>query len=149
MIKTILAPLDGSPRAEAILPYVEDLALRYSAKVLLLHVVELVPLILGPEGALLPFDTQAVEPVIRDAETYLTRTSAALRDKGITTEVFVVCGAVVQTILDVAEREGAGLIAMASHGRTGLARVFYGSVAAGVLHRVDRPLLLIRAERDS
>jgi nucleotide-binding universal stress UspA family protein len=35
---------------------------------------------------------------------------------------------------------------MASHGRSGLSRVFYGSVANGVLHKVDRPLLLIRAE---
>ena len=39
----------------------------------------------------------------------------------------------------------ADLIAMASHGRTGMSQVFYGSVAAGVLHRVDRPLLLVRA----
>jgi nucleotide-binding universal stress UspA family protein len=35
---------------------------------------------------------------------------------------------------------------MASHGRSGLAQVFYGSVAAGVLHRIDRPLLLIRSQ---
>ena len=48
-------------------------------------------------------------------------------------------------IIDVAEREDADLIAMASHGHTGLARVFYGSVAAGVLNKADRPLLLIRA----
>ena len=41
--------------------------------------------------------------------------------------------------------EEAELIAMASHGRTGLARVFYGSVAAGVLHGTDRPLLLVRS----
>ena len=46
----------------------------------------------------------------------------------------------------MAARENADLIAMASHGRTGLGRVFYGSVAAGVLHRADRPLLLIRAQ---
>ena len=39
-------------------------------------------------------------------------------------------------------------IAMASHGRTGAARVFYGSVASGVLHRVDRPVLIIRSRRD-
>jgi nucleotide-binding universal stress UspA family protein len=57
-------------------------------------------------------------------------------------------GAIVAEIIDAAEREGADLIAMASHGRTGLARVFYGSVAAGVLHRVDRPLLLVRSEGD-
>jgi nucleotide-binding universal stress UspA family protein len=37
---------------------------------------------------------------------------------------------------------------MASHGRTGAARVFYGSVAAGVLHRVDRPLLIIRSREE-
>jgi nucleotide-binding universal stress UspA family protein len=63
-------------------------------------------------------------------------------------EVFAEEGPVVRTILDVAQRENVDLIAMASHGRTGLARVYYGSVAAGVLHQVDRPLLLIRAEDD-
>jgi nucleotide-binding universal stress UspA family protein len=46
----------------------------------------------------------------------------------------------------VADREQADLIAMASHGRTGLARVFYGSVASGVLNQADRPLLLIRTQ---
>jgi hypothetical protein len=51
-----------------------------------------------------------------------------------------------EAILDTADREGADLIALASHGRTGLSRVLYGSVAAGVLHRADRPLLLIRSQ---
>ncbi|MCB0075487.1 MAG: universal stress protein, partial [Caldilineaceae bacterium] len=55
-------------------------------------------------------------------------------------------GPIVRTILDVAERENADLIAMASHGRSGLARVFYGSVAAGVLQSADRPLLIVRAQ---
>ena len=64
---------------------------------------------------------------------------------GITVKTFVETGPVVSVILDVAEREGATLIAMASHGRTGLGRVFYGSVAEGILHKADRPLLLIRA----
>ena len=50
-----------------------------------------------------------------------------------------------QVILDTATREDADLIAMASHGRGGLARAFCGSAAVGVLHRVDRPLLIIRA----
>jgi nucleotide-binding universal stress UspA family protein len=45
----------------------------------------------------------------------------------------------------VAARQGADLIAMTSHGRGGLPRVFYGSVAASVLQRVDRPLLLVRS----
>jgi nucleotide-binding universal stress UspA family protein len=54
-------------------------------------------------------------------------------------------GNVVETIIRVAAEESADLIAMASHGRGGLSRVFYGSVAAGTLQQVDRPLLLIRS----
>jgi nucleotide-binding universal stress UspA family protein len=52
----------------------------------------------------------------------------------------------VEAIIDTAEREDADLIAIASHGRSGLSQVFYGSVAAGVLHRVERPLLVIRSQ---
>ena len=48
------------------------------------------------------------------------------------------------SILGAAQEEDADLIAMASHGRTGLASVFYGSKAAGVLQQIDRPLLLVR-----
>jgi nucleotide-binding universal stress UspA family protein len=57
-------------------------------------------------------------------------------------------GPVVSTILCVAQREAVDLIAMASHGRSGLSRAFYGSVAAGVLNQVDRPMLLIRARSE-
>jgi len=55
---------------------------------------------------------------------------------------------VVKAIVDAAECENADLVAMASHGRTGLSRTFYGSIAAGVLQRIDRPLLLIRSRGD-
>ena len=54
-------------------------------------------------------------------------------------------GSVVKEILRVAEQEKADLIAIYSHERGGLSRLFYGSVAAGVLNRADRPLLVIRA----
>jgi nucleotide-binding universal stress UspA family protein len=70
-------------------------------------------------------------------------------EKGIAAKAFVAHGPVVGAILDAAERESADLIAMASHGRSGLSQVFYGSVAAGVLHRIDRPLLVIRSHADS
>ena len=50
------------------------------------------------------------------------------------------------TILDIAVEEEVDLLAMASHGRSGLSRVFYGSVSAGVLQRIDRPLLLVRSQ---
>jgi len=57
----------------------------------------------------------------------------------------VVHGPVVEAIINAAQSEGADLIALASHGRSGLSWVFYGSVAAGVFHRINRPLLLIRS----
>ncbi len=144
MYHTILVPLDGSKRAEAILPHVEDLAQCYQAKVVLLQVIEPKPLLI--DGANAVPDIIEHEQHLKIAQDYLTTLQGSLRGKGIEVKIGVAQGPVVTEIIDVAEREGADLIAMASHGRTGLARVFYGSVAAGVLHRVDRPLLLVRAD---
>jgi nucleotide-binding universal stress UspA family protein len=146
MYSTILVPLDGSMRAEAILPHVENLATRYDATVILLRVVEPVPVHVGPGGgySLLPED---FERWTKEAESYLTALKDRYGEKGIEARTLVVQGSVVETIIRTAERESADLIAIASHGRTGLSQVFYGSVAAGVLHRVDRPLLLIRSRK--
>jgi nucleotide-binding universal stress UspA family protein len=57
----------------------------------------------------------------------------------------VTVGPVVEAIAKVADQEDCDLIALASHGRSGLSQVFYGSVAAGLLQRVSRPLLLVRS----
>jgi nucleotide-binding universal stress UspA family protein len=144
MYDTILVPLDGSKRAEAILCHVEGLARRYDATVVLLQVVEPVSFGGGLEEGytVLPED---FERWTKQAETYLAALQGRLREKGIEARTRVVSGPVVNAIIRAAEREGVDVIAMASHGRTGLSQVFYGSVAAGVLHRVDRPLLLIRS----
>jgi nucleotide-binding universal stress UspA family protein len=89
---------------------------------------------------------QMVEERTRAAESYLARKKAEFTEKGFETTTRVAHGPVVEEIIRQAERSQASLIAMASHGRTGLSQVFYGSIAAGVLNRVDRPLLLIRAQ---
>ena len=68
------------------------------------------------------------------------------REKVIKARAFITHAPVVEDIRKATERENADLIALASHGRTGLSRVFYGSVAAGSLHRIDGPLLLIRSD---
>jgi nucleotide-binding universal stress UspA family protein len=68
------------------------------------------------------------------------------REKGIKARVVISHAPVVEANLKSAEREIADLMAFASHGRNGLSSVFYGRVAAGVLHRIDRPLLLIRSD---
>jgi len=149
MYTTILVPLDGSKRAEAILPHVEELAQRYDAKVIFLQVIELSPLIVGPEGTHMALYQQELEQLKSQAETYLAALRGEFREKGIEARTRIAYGPVVEAILDIAELEGADLIAIASHGRTGLSQVFYGSVAVGVLHRADRPLLLIQSRDDT
>ena len=91
---------------------------------------------------------QQLERLAQEAQDYLTSLEDAFRETGIKVRKRVLHGPVVEAILNTADREKADLIAIASHGRTGLAQVFYGSVAAGVLHRIDRPLLLIRSRED-
>ena len=148
MYSTILVPLDGSKRAEVILRHVEELAQRYDAKVIFLQVVEPFPLLVGLRGAEVALEQLEMGRRTKEAESYLAGLQGEFREKGIEARARVVHGPVVEAIINAAEREGADLIAIASHGRSGLSRVFYGSVAAGVLHRVDRPLLLIRSRGD-
>ncbi len=146
MYNTILVPLDGSSRAERILPNVEALAEKFGSKIILFQVVE--PLVTGSSpyeaGAL--FVTQEIERRTQEANTYLTSLQNKLTEKGLTASIQVEYGPVVPTLLEVADRFEVDLVAMASHGRTGLARVFYGSVAAGILNRIEHPLLVIRAQ---
>ena len=148
MYSKILVPLDGSKRAEKILPHVEELARLYDAEVLFLQVMECPRVVSGIVGA--PFDEEQCREEFRrrkeDAESYLAAWQDRFQEKGIAARTSLRDGPIVEAILGTAERESSDLIALVSHGRTGLSRVFYGSVAAGVLHRADRPLLLIRSQ---
>ena len=146
MYEVILVPLDGSPRAETILPYVEEMALARKSKVYFLQVIEPSTLMVTPYDMVPYYDTELAESVVAEANKYLAGRVGEFAAEGIDAEAMVMQGPIVRTILDVADQKDVGLIAMASHGRTGMARVFYGSVAAGVLHGADRPLLLVRAQ---
>ncbi len=148
MYKRILVPLDGSHRAEAIIAHVEELASVLGAEVVFVQVLEPTAALVTPYDMVPYFDAEEAERRRQDADLYLRGILGRFRDKGLQAREVVVQGPVVRSILDVAEREDADLIAMASHGRSGLARVFYGSVAAGVLQQADRPLLIIRAPAD-
>jgi nucleotide-binding universal stress UspA family protein len=149
MYDTILVPLDGSERAERILPYVEELACRREATVIFLQVVEPAIDMVGVHDVPPYIDVKKTNRMVTGAESYLAALTGEMRAKGLAAKAVVECGSVVATILDVAEREKVDLIAMASHGRTGLARVFYGSVAAGIMQQVNKPLLLIRSADSS
>jgi nucleotide-binding universal stress UspA family protein len=142
MYQTLLVPLDGSSRAESILPHVENLAMQFKSKVYFLQIVTL-------HDATIQIDdidqyqynfNQKKEEI----RAYLARIQEEFQKKGIVASYLIEEGAVVETILSVAQRENADLVAIASHGRSGLSRVFYGSVAAGIMQQIDRPMLVIR-----
>lgn len=147
MYKKILVPLDGSKRAEEILPHVEKLARKFNALIILLHVIEPHYLYTNPHRYIL-YNVEEIshEANTKEAKLYLARLEGEFYKKDIKVKSFVEDGPITETILNVARREEANLITMSSHGRTGLSKVFYGSVAASLLHLIDRPLLLVRAK---
>jgi nucleotide-binding universal stress UspA family protein len=144
MYDTILVPLDGSKRAEAILPHVQAIGRSAQAKIILLTALEH-KVFVSAEGIQSQLDAGELERKMQSAEEYLGNLAQEFRRMDIETEYQVVYGSAVDVITKTAEEEDAGLIAIASHGRTGLGRVFYGSIAAGVLHVADRPLLVVRS----
>jgi nucleotide-binding universal stress UspA family protein len=129
------------------MPHVEELAQKYDAKVVFVHVISPSSTIPGPDTPHIDVSEGLVKARTEEAENYLAGWKGKFREKGITARTRLEYGSVVPTIIQVAEREEADLIAMASHGRSGISRVFYGSVTSGVMQRVDRPLLLIRSRR--
>ena len=148
MYQTILVPLDGSKRAERILKHVEELARRFNSRVIFLQVVTAPNLVGYDESGILLYNHH-LEQLAKEVESYLNSLKGEFREKGIEAKTCVVGGQVVGQIIDCALEENADLVAMSSHGRTGLARAFYGSVTAGVLNLIDRPLLIIRSRSDS
>ena len=89
MYKTILAPLDGSQRAEAILPHLEEVARRYDATVILFQVVEAAPLVVGLGSAYAEQYRDAFEQQAKEVENYLTGLKEVFQQKGITVRIRV------------------------------------------------------------
>jgi nucleotide-binding universal stress UspA family protein len=147
LFERILVPLDGSARAEAILPQVESLALEFGSRLILLHVNEPGSNLMAPHGSHPEVSMELSRQKKDELEGYLAGKKGEFREKGVQVETLLAQGPVVETIIHTAAEYDVDLVAMASHGRTGLQRVFYGSVAAGVLQSVDRPLLLVRSRR--
>jgi nucleotide-binding universal stress UspA family protein len=140
--RQVLVPLDGSELAEEALAPACELAERLGAGVRLLRVVE-------PPVPLVADELSYPSAVAQDAElaaaqAYLDRVLARLRATGRAGEGSVLVGDPATTIPTVAREQGVDVIAMATHGRSGLARLVLGSVATGVLQRAAMPLLLVR-----
>ena len=143
MYKKILAPLDGSQRAEEILDPVEKLAKGYQAKVLLLQVEE-EPLMLGHDEVIDASTSHDQKQRIRQIESYLSRIENRFQENGIHSEQYIACGPLVGTLLAVAEKERVDLIALVSNGLDGSYQHMCRSVAARLLQRSNYPMMVMR-----
>lgn len=142
MAGTILVPLDGSPLAERALPYAELLAQALEARLVLVRAV-----VAHTFPGVDPTDAQV--RAVEEAEAYLAGLAARLAERGLAVETATPYGDAVQEILLEIDLRRADLVVMATHGRSGLGRWVYGSVAAGVLARSPVPVLLVRAWQPS
>jgi nucleotide-binding universal stress UspA family protein len=137
MFSKILVPLDGSKLAEGILPQVEWLAKIHNGEVTLLRVA----LAHSFPGA---DPTQHQVNVVREAEDYLAKVEANMKSVGVKVKSVVRYGHDAQEILDHAKERDVDLIAMSTHGRTGLTQFILGSVANKIIHHATVPILLCR-----
>jgi nucleotide-binding universal stress UspA family protein len=140
--KRVLVALDGSTACEAVLRFLLQIAGPLDMTVLILHVLEPIPPQVTEGTQHLVVDD--VEARRREAEEYLAPIAAALRSQGVDTAWAIRRGRPADEILDAARESGADLIAMATHGRTGIGRLLFGSVAEAVLRRARVPVFMIR-----
>ncbi|MBM3166269.1 MAG: universal stress protein [Chloroflexi bacterium] len=142
-ISKILVPLDGSDTGQAALDYVELVARETNASVHLIQVI-------SPPGAMetsvfgnAEWDSffKAMQDAAND---YLGSIIDSLKAKGITAKYDIVVGNPAHEIIKSAEKGKIDLIAMSTHGRTGIVRWVIGSVADKVLHGTRRPMWLVR-----
>jgi nucleotide-binding universal stress UspA family protein len=152
MYARILAALDGSELAERILPHIEALAEKLGSAVTLLMVTTPVERAVASD-AITGTDafvdvTPLVEEERREAAKYLEHIADRLRCRGLAVQCARPEGTAAEMILEHARRMDTDLIALTTHGRSGLGRVVFGSVADEVLRKAPCPVLLVRAPEE-
>jgi len=130
LVKKILVPLDGSKTGEAAIASTAALAQALEAELVMLQVLE-------------PVAT--FSPIPGYSETYLDGVGKPLIERGLKTTNVVVNGSPAEQIIDYTEANSIDLIAMSTHGRSGIGRWVFGSVTDKVLHAGNKPVLVVPA----
>jgi nucleotide-binding universal stress UspA family protein len=143
----ILVALDGSTFAEAVLPCAREVAELLRGELVLMQSVPVPSAVqLDRDGRVVAYVDQQVESLQAEALAYLSGVADSIAADGALprprTEVRV--GPAADTIAAASQELNAGLVAMATHGRTGLGRLLMGSVAEQVLRQCNLPVLLTR-----
>ena len=155
MEQRILLPLDGSKVGEAALPLVEDLVSKLlpgsKVEITLIQVVSSLTyyIIAGEAGVKVPYTEKEMEQIKKKAMDYLEQTGESLKSKGATVKIKVGIGNPADEIIRVADEINANLIAMSTHGRSGISRWAFGSITDRVLRGAAKPILLVRAPKET
>jgi nucleotide-binding universal stress UspA family protein len=151
MYQKVLVPLDGSEMAECSLGEVKALVKGgFGGEINLLHIVQIeIPWAeMKNEMEKAPINLEAIrKEAFGQARKYLAGVQARLASEGIKVKSDIIeANRPASAITDYATKNGMDLILVATHGRTGLKKMFLGSVASGVLNESHVPVLLIRPE---
>ena len=144
---SLLVSIDFSPVTDAQIDIVDRLA-RPNREIHLLHVTEPDPSFVGLAAG--PEEVQhQVASELQRAQAELDALAERLRAKGHAVDTLLVPGPTVQTILEQAQKLGADLIVMGSHGRGKLFDLVVGSVSAGVIRKSPVPVLVVPARNEA
>lgn len=152
MYEKILIPLDGSKVGEAAVPVIEELVSKlkpeYKVEVTLIGVVTTTTywVVAGEASVAVLYTEKELEVIKRDVSEYMEKAGEGLRSKSAIVKTMVRVGNAAEEIDKAAQQINADLIAMSTHGRSGLSRLAFGSVTAKVLRICRLPVLLVRAK---
>ena len=141
MYKKILIALENSPADEIVLLHVTELARRFNANLLLLHVAD------GWVARNFHTLRLAESEEMKDDRAYLEQVAVRLREQNFVVETVLALGNPPTEIVKVAEAGHCDLIAMAGHGHRLFGDIFYGSTITQVRHKTAIPILVVRGRK--
>ncbi|GER90690.1 hypothetical protein KDW_48520 [Dictyobacter vulcani] len=142
MFKRILVPLDGSPRAEQVLPVAAHIARTYNSAIVLTRIVDIFEAVGASSIQAAALENEIREIQEKEAQEYLQRIQRAgmLEQLEISTEIH--SGDVATMLLEMISRQSIDLVVMSSHGYTGYKLWTLGSVATKMVHHCPAPVFI-------
>ena len=145
MYKKILVPLDGSPEAECVIPHLETIAKTGVKDIELISVVEPIEIPTRGRIALSEDDLKQITLELKsETHKYLDQVAKRLTRAGIKVHPIILTGKPAESLIHYIDSNDIDLVIMATHGRSGITRLFWGSIAEKVLRSVNVPVLLVK-----
>jgi nucleotide-binding universal stress UspA family protein len=147
LLNRIVVPLDGSAHSESPLPYVVEIAKHFAMDVFLIRSIETEALFHGGFSGQfkIQFEQKDVENARKNAEAYLVDVSSRFSGTRAVVKTAVLTGEAAAEIIKYTDTLGYCLIAMGSHGHSGLDAWMYGSVTQKIINAKNKSLLIVRS----